>query len=271
MYRRCAPAHSDRHPNWGHPDHDACGTGFMARLGGPASHEIVNIALTALERLTHRGGVDADGASGDGAGLLTSLPHEFFRARAEEQGIALPESFWPGFCFFSSRGIGGRPSCCRSRRRHGTPPHPRLAPCAHQHKFPRQPRSRNHAGDLAVLCRAFSCFRVAWLVSSGGSLFFASARNRFCRRAAISVRFPRGRWSIKACSPLGNFLNFTKICATQLLPPRSPSFTSAIRRTPSLPGTLRSPSATPLTTARSTPSSQTAAGSAPSSANSARA
>jgi glutamate synthase domain-containing protein 2/glutamate synthase domain-containing protein 1/glutamate synthase domain-containing protein 3 len=100
MYQRCLPARSDRHPNWGHPDHDACGTGFVARLGGTASHEIVNIALTALERLTHRGGVDADGASGDGAGLLTSLPHEFFRARAQEQGIDLPEVFGLGFAFF---------------------------------------------------------------------------------------------------------------------------------------------------------------------------
>src|SRR5580704_2299307 len=100
MYRRCVPSHSDRHPNWGHPDHDACGTGFVARLGGPASHEIVNMALTALERLTHRGGVDADGASGDGAGLLTSLPKAFFRARAEEQGIDLPEIFGLGFAFF---------------------------------------------------------------------------------------------------------------------------------------------------------------------------
>jgi glutamate synthase (NADPH/NADH) large chain/glutamate synthase (ferredoxin) len=55
--------------------------------------------LTALERLTHRGGVDADGASGDGAGLLTSLPQPFFRARAAEQGIALPALFGLGFAF----------------------------------------------------------------------------------------------------------------------------------------------------------------------------
>src|SRR5437879_10125568 len=68
-----------RHPNWGHPDHDACGTGFIARLGGTPSYDIIQFALTALERLTHRGGVDADGASGDGAGLLTSLPQAFFR------------------------------------------------------------------------------------------------------------------------------------------------------------------------------------------------
>src|SRR3984893_9537381 len=89
-----------KHPNWGHPDHDACGTGFVAQLGSPPSHDIIQYALTALERLTHRGGVDADGASGDGAGLLTSIPEAFFRARAGEQGIALPEVFGLGFAFF---------------------------------------------------------------------------------------------------------------------------------------------------------------------------
>ncbi len=88
------------HPNWGHPDHDACGTGFIARLGGAPNHDIIEHALTALERLTHRGGVDADGASGDGAGLLTSIPDAFFRARAQDQGIALPEVFGLGFAFF---------------------------------------------------------------------------------------------------------------------------------------------------------------------------
>src|SRR5580658_6168251 len=89
-----------KHPNWGHPDHDACGTGFVAQLGSPPSHDIIQYALTALERLTHRGGVDADGASGDGAGLLTSIPEAFFRARAGEQGIELPEHFGLGFAFF---------------------------------------------------------------------------------------------------------------------------------------------------------------------------
>src|SRR5712692_2017804 len=89
-----------RHPNWSHPDHDACGTGFITRLGGPPSYDIIQLALTALERLTHRGGVDADGASGDGAGLLTSLPQKFFRARAQELQIELPELFGVGFAFF---------------------------------------------------------------------------------------------------------------------------------------------------------------------------
>src|SRR2546421_269780 len=99
-----ARSHSTRgrHPNLGHPDHDACGTGFIARLGGTPSYDIIQFALTALERLTHRGGVDADGASGDGAGLLTSLPQTFFRVRAQEQGIELPEACGVGFAFLPS-------------------------------------------------------------------------------------------------------------------------------------------------------------------------
>jgi glutamate synthase (ferredoxin) len=95
-----ASATSNRHqPNWGHPDHDACGTGFIAGLHGPARREILELALQALERLSHRGGVDADGASGDGAGLLTSLPSEFFRARAAEAQIDLGELFGVGMLF----------------------------------------------------------------------------------------------------------------------------------------------------------------------------
>jgi len=99
---RASAGQNERHPNWGHPDHDACGTGFVARLGGSANYDIIQYALTALERLTHRGGVDADGASGDGAGLLTSLPQDFFRARANEQGIELPQNFGLGFAFLAA-------------------------------------------------------------------------------------------------------------------------------------------------------------------------
>src|SRR5216683_6405660 len=104
-----SPQTRGHHPNWGHPDHDACGTGFITRLGGAPSYDIIQLALTALERLTHRGGVDADGASGDGAGLLTSLPQKFFRARAEELQIELPELFGVGFAFLpSSTGVEAR-------------------------------------------------------------------------------------------------------------------------------------------------------------------
>ena len=63
-------------------DHDACGVGLVAQIGGAASREIVERALEALIRLAHRGGVDADGRSGDGAGLLTALPEKFIRKSA---------------------------------------------------------------------------------------------------------------------------------------------------------------------------------------------
>jgi glutamate synthase (NADPH/NADH) large chain len=99
MCSRRAQRASWRQPNWAHPDHDACGTGFLARLSGPPTHEVLQKALQALERLSHRGGVDADGASGDGAGLLISLPAAFFRARAAEQNIQLGEKFGVGMLF----------------------------------------------------------------------------------------------------------------------------------------------------------------------------
>ncbi len=83
----------------GHPDHDACGTGLIVHLGQPASHEVVDRGLVALQRLAHRGGVDADGASGDGAGLLTAIPQRFIRCRAEELGVRLPRIFGMGMMF----------------------------------------------------------------------------------------------------------------------------------------------------------------------------
>jgi glutamate synthase (ferredoxin) len=80
-------------------DHDACGVGFIAQLGGPASHGVVERGLEALARLAHRGGVDADGRSGDGAGLLVALPKAFFRRVARAEGIRLPEAFGVGMVF----------------------------------------------------------------------------------------------------------------------------------------------------------------------------
>jgi glutamate synthase (ferredoxin) len=59
-------------------EHDACGVGFVAQLGAPPSHRVVEQALECLGNLTHRGGVDADAASGDGAGLMVQLPASFF-------------------------------------------------------------------------------------------------------------------------------------------------------------------------------------------------
>ena len=85
-------------------DHDACGVGFIAQLGSRGSHEVVERALEALRRLAHRGGLDADGRSGDGAGLLTAIPSGFLRRHAGELGIALPAVFAVGMLFLPRDG-----------------------------------------------------------------------------------------------------------------------------------------------------------------------
>ena len=84
-------------------DHDACGVGFVAQLGSPGSREVVERALEALRRLGHRGGLDADGRSGDGAGLLTPIPDKFVRSCAREAGIELPSVLCAGDGFLASR------------------------------------------------------------------------------------------------------------------------------------------------------------------------
>jgi glutamate synthase (ferredoxin) len=82
-----------------HADHDACGVGLIANISGAASREIVDRALEALARLAHRGGVDADGCSGDGAGLLTRIPEKLIRRHATQTGISLPSQFGLGMVF----------------------------------------------------------------------------------------------------------------------------------------------------------------------------
>ncbi|MGN6412627.1 glutamate synthase large subunit [Flexivirga sp.] len=61
-------------------EHDACGVAMVATMRGTAGHDIVDHALTALRNLEHRGATGADPAVGDGAGILTQIPDEFFRA-----------------------------------------------------------------------------------------------------------------------------------------------------------------------------------------------
>ncbi len=80
-------------------DHDACGVGFVAQLGGEATRDVLERALVALGRLSHRGGVDSDGLSGDGAGLLLPIPRVFFRSQSLQLGISLPENFGLGMAF----------------------------------------------------------------------------------------------------------------------------------------------------------------------------
>src|SRR5919204_3669962 len=67
-------------------EHDACGTGFVARVDGRPGHDIVELALESVVNLTHRGAVDADAKTGDGAGVLTQLPHRLIARELDRLG-----------------------------------------------------------------------------------------------------------------------------------------------------------------------------------------
>ncbi len=69
-------------------EHDACGVGFIAHASGTPSHEVVGMALTAVARVAHRGAASTDN-SGDGAGLLTQIPHRLFYRDAYRLGLHL--------------------------------------------------------------------------------------------------------------------------------------------------------------------------------------
>ena len=69
---------------------DSCGVGMVADQKGRASHQILEQALTILGNLKHRGAEGYDPLTGDGAGVLTQLPHEFLRRMAADRKIRLP-------------------------------------------------------------------------------------------------------------------------------------------------------------------------------------
>ena len=59
---------------------DNCGFGLMANMEGEASHKLVRTAISSLARMAHRGGIAADGKTGDGCGLLLQKPDKFFKS-----------------------------------------------------------------------------------------------------------------------------------------------------------------------------------------------
>ncbi len=72
---------------------DNCGFGLVANIKNKASHKVLDDAVTALERMMHRGAVAADGKTGDGSGLLLSMPTEFMVDAAEKAGVELSSQF----------------------------------------------------------------------------------------------------------------------------------------------------------------------------------
>src|SRR5210317_1643606 len=70
-------------------ERDNCGAGFICNLKGEKSNKIIHDALEILIKLEHRGAVSSDGKTGDGAGILIDIPHEFF---AKNTAFKLPKS-----------------------------------------------------------------------------------------------------------------------------------------------------------------------------------
>jgi len=75
-----------------HPaqEHDACGIGFVANVRGHKSHEIISKGIQVLLNLTHRGACGCDPETGDGAGILLQIPHQFFARECGKLGFELP-------------------------------------------------------------------------------------------------------------------------------------------------------------------------------------
>ncbi|NEW59965.1 glutamate synthase large subunit [Sulfurovum sp. bin170] len=72
---------------------DNCGFGLLASIDNTPTHQNLEDAITSLERMMHRGAIAADGKSGDGSGLLLSMPRAFMQKEAKKQGVVLPEQY----------------------------------------------------------------------------------------------------------------------------------------------------------------------------------
>ncbi len=81
---------------------DNCGFGLIAHQEGEPSHKLVRTAIAALDRMTHRGGINSDGKTGDGCGLLLQKPDRFFRLIAEQNQWKLSRLYAVGMIFLSA-------------------------------------------------------------------------------------------------------------------------------------------------------------------------
>ena len=93
------PAQSLYHPSF---EHDSCGIGFVANIRGFKSNQHILDALTVLENMEHRGASGCESNTGDGAGIMIQVPHEFFFEECVKLGVYLPafEKYGVGTLFF---------------------------------------------------------------------------------------------------------------------------------------------------------------------------
>jgi len=86
LYKKNLPKLTGAGANYPSLEHDACGVGLVASTEGKKSRKIVEFGIQALKAVWHRGAVDADGKTGDGAGIHIEIPTDFFKERIENYG-----------------------------------------------------------------------------------------------------------------------------------------------------------------------------------------
>ncbi len=93
-------------------EHDSCGVGFVAHIKGNKSHKIISDALTLLENMAHRGACGCERNTGDGAGIMIQIPHEFFFDECLAMSVHLPAKgrYGVGVIFFP-KDVANREEC----------------------------------------------------------------------------------------------------------------------------------------------------------------
>src|SRR5215471_9529126 len=107
-------AHLEAHGLYDRADeHDACGVGLIAALDGKPRREVVLKGVEALKAVWHRGAVDADGKTGDGAGLHVEIPQDFFREHIRDSTGELPHvgRIAVGMVFLPRTDLGAQERC----------------------------------------------------------------------------------------------------------------------------------------------------------------
>src|SRR5262245_11580886 len=94
-------------------EHDACGVGMVVAIDGRPKRQVVESAIDALKVLYHRGAVDADGKTGDGAGIHLQIPQDFFKDHVTRTGhtVADGETLCVGMVFLPKSDLGAQETC----------------------------------------------------------------------------------------------------------------------------------------------------------------
>ncbi len=257
-------------------EHDACGIGFVANIKGRQSHDIILKGIQILINLTHRGACGCDPETGDGAGILIQIPHEFFARECRALGFTLP-------------GAG------RIRRRHGLPPRrtpaaPAAAKASSNASLAKKAskssagatrpidgrRHRPRGPRLAALHpaglhrphrpRAWTTDeleRKLYIVRKRAETEVAASRPSPIAATSTSPRSPAAPSSIKGLLLAPQIANFYPELSDPDVSARSAWCTSASPPTRFPPGSSPTPSATSPTTAKSTPFAATSTGCTP--------